>query len=46
MMDVLLVEFSDELAMSIVIVAECYYSPMKALPFSCANGDLSTTIYG
>lgn len=46
MMDVLLGELSDELEMSILILAECYYSAMKALPFSYSNGVLSTSLYG
>lgn len=46
MMDVLLSELLGELEMSILISAECYYSAMKALPFSYSNGVLSTTLYG
>lgn len=45
MMDVLLCELSGELEMSILIVAECYYSAKKALPFSYPNGVLSTSLY-
>lgn len=41
MMDVLPVELSVELEMSVVIVAECSYSAMKALPFTGSNGVLS-----
>lgn len=46
LMDVLLCKLSDELEMSMLIVAECCYSAMKALPISCSNGVLSTSLYG
>lgn len=46
MMDILLSELFGELVMSILILAECYYLAMKALPLPCSNGVLSTTLYG